>query len=481
MAPTRSRWPLIFALCGGYFLVLLDVTVVNIALPQIGAQLHAGSSGLAWTVDAYSVPLAALLLASGAIGDLIGHRRVVLLGMVGFGTASVACALAPTIGVLVAARAVQGIGAALMLPGTLALLVDSSPDETSRNRLVGAWAAIGGAALPAGPVVGGLLVQAAGWRAVFWLAVPVIAVALVPVIRLQRPVPGARPERSVDWTGAALLVIALICLVTGIIQAPISPILTVILAATAACALFGFLAVERRAAHPLLPVPQSARRPLGLASLVAGLMNLCALGGLFLLTQVFQDVHRLNPLEAGLLTLPAMLPLPLLGAPAGRLATRIGVWRASAFGAVIAAAGMTGIAATLTNTGTGYVALAFFLALWGTGLGMLTPAIVAAALKATPGTPGLASGASNTARQTGGALGIALFTAIAGSAASLGFASQSAALFIGAAAVLVLAGALCFGVALGQRPRLVTHRNSPLTPEGRKRLVQRGRTGRSRT
>ncbi|MGC5410600.1 MFS transporter, partial [Streptomyces sp. DT225] len=156
---------------------------------------------------------------------------------------------------------------------------------------------------------------------------------------------------------------------------------------------------------------------------------------------------------AGLLTLPAMLPLPLLGAPAGRLSTRIGVWRTAALGLLVAAAGMAGTAAGLTNTGTGYIVLAFFLALWGTGLGILTPAIVAAALKATPGAPGLASGASNTARQTGGALGIAIFAAVAGSATAPGFSSHATALFIGSAVLFVLAGLLCLGVGRSRRRR----------------------------
>lgn len=288
MARSSSRWPLTLALCSGYFLVLLDVTVVNVALPQIGVELRTGSSGLAWTVDAYSVPLAALLLASGAIGDLIGHRKVVLLGLIGFGGASVLCALAPDIGVLVAARAVQGTAAALVLPGTLALLVDNSPDEASRSRLVGVWAAIGGAALPAGPVIGGLLVQAAGWRAVFWLSVPVVTLALIPVVRLPRSTPRQRSARDVDWTGAALLVAALTCFVTAIIRAPVAPRTAALFAVLAVCALLGFVVVEQRVPRPLLPVPREARRPLGLASLVAGLMNLCALGALFVLTQVFQ-------------------------------------------------------------------------------------------------------------------------------------------------------------------------------------------------
>ncbi|MFG1696801.1 MFS transporter [Nonomuraea sp. NPDC049309] len=404
-------------------------------------ELHAGSGGLAWTVDAYAVPLAALLLASGAIGDLVGHRRVVLLGLAGFGEASVLCALAPSVGVLVAARAVQGVAAALVLPGTLALLVESTPDDAARTRLVGAWAAIGGAALPAGPVVGGLLVQAAGWRAVFWLSVPVVALALIPVVRLPRA--SARRERSarnVDWTGAALLVAALGGFVTAIIEAPAGLWSAVPPGALAVCALAGFLVAERRVPRPLLPaVPRESRRPLGLACLVAGLMNLCALGGLFVLTQVFQTVHRLDPLAAGMLTLPAMLPLPLLGAPVGRLATRIGVWRTAAAGLLAAAAGMAVIAATLTTTGPLVVALL----LWGAGIGVLTPAVVAAALRATPDAPGLASGASNTARQTGGALGIAVFAAVAGSATAPGFVSNATALFGVAAAAFALTGLLC--------------------------------------
>ncbi|MDN6510366.1 MAG: MFS transporter, partial [Corynebacterium sp.] len=258
----------------------------------------------------------------------------------------------------------------------------------------------------------------------------------------------------VVWIGAVWLVTALTCLVTAIIQVQESGLLAAVLAVVAACALLGFLATERRVSNPLMPVPRPARRPLGLASFVAALMNFCALGGLFLLTQIFQDVHRLSPLMAGALTLPAMLPLPLLGAPAGKLATRIGTWRTSALGSAIAAAGAIGIAFTMTNTGVGYIALAFFLAVWGIGLGVLTPAIVTAALATTPTTPGLASGASNTARQTGGALGIAVFATIAGSVDSAGFAQHSAALFITTAVIFMLAGITAFGVFPQLRPRI---------------------------
>ncbi|NUS14103.1 MAG: MFS transporter, partial [Streptomyces sp.] len=199
--PTDTRGPRTAArtaaLCGGYFLVLLDVTVVNVTLPSIGSALHMHGAGLAWVVDAYTVPLAALLLAAGALGDRLGHRPIVLAGFAGFGAASVLCALAPSAPVLVGGRALQGASAALLLPGTLALLTAAAPDDRTRTRTVGLWAAAGGAALPAGPLAGGLLTALAGWRAVFWLNVPLIAAALAVLAALPSPEAAhPRPART---------------------------------------------------------------------------------------------------------------------------------------------------------------------------------------------------------------------------------------------------------------------------------------------
>lgn len=320
-----TGWSATLGLCGGYFLVLLDVTVVNVALPQIGGGLHAATPGLAWVVDAYAVPLAALLLASGAIGDRLGHRRIVIAGFAGFGAASVLCALAPGLAMLTAGRALQGGCAALLLPGTLALLTEAVPTQRARSRIVGTWAAVGGAALPAGPVLGGLLTEVAGWRSVFWLNVPVIAAALIPVVQLPPRADRRRPDGTVDWPGAAALVVMLACAVTAVLQAGASPVLSLAAAVSAVLAGGALICAERTTSRPLLRVPTRARGPLAAACAVAGLMNMCTLGSLFLLTQVFQDVHRLSPVSAGLLTLPAMLPLPLIGTPAGRLTSRIGV------------------------------------------------------------------------------------------------------------------------------------------------------------
>lgn len=428
------------ALCAGYFLVLLDVTVVNVTLPSIGAGLHATSADLAWVVDAYTVPLAALLLVAGAIGDRIGHRVVVLAGFVGFGAASVVCALAPGVPVLAAGRALQGVSAALMLPGTLALLTSSAPDDRARARAVGVWAAVGGCALPAGPFVGGLLTQTAGWRAVFWLNVPVIVAALIPVVHAEPD--RRRPGERINWVGAGVLVVTLAAAVTAIIEK------SVLIAVVAVL----LLPVVRRVSGSLLAVPPGAARPLTAACLVAGLMNFCVLGSLFLLTQIFQDVHHLSPLTAGLLLLPGMLPLPLLATPAARLVHRLGPWRTSALGLALSAVGFAGIALTIGRPL--YPELLVSLAVWGCGLGVLTPAIVTAAMRTTPGTPGVASGASNTARQTGGALGVALFAAVAGSVAGAAF-TRHATWAIGASAV-VFAAAAGYGFQADQRSTLIS-------------------------
>jgi DHA2 family methylenomycin A resistance protein-like MFS transporter len=454
----RTNWLLTVGLCAGYFLVLLDVTVVNVALPRLDTDLHAGA-GLAWVVDAYTVPLAALLLAAGAVGDRVGHRNLVLIGFGGFGFASIVCALSPTIGLLIAGRALQGIAAALMLPGTLAMLSQEAPSERARTRVIGLWAAVGGAALPAGPVFGGLLVQVAGWRAVFWLGVPVIIAALAAVLtsttgstrpmrRLERHSPsasGRRSERAIDWPGAVLLAVSLGSAVTAIIQGPGNTTLGRAMVATAVFAGCVLWLVERRTPQPLLRVGRIARRPLALACGVAAVMNLCVQGGLFVLTQVFQTAHGLSPLAAGTVMLPAMVPLPLLGTSSGMLTNRLGPWQTSALGLLIAMVGFEGLALSL-RPGDGplnYPVLLSALLVWGCGIGVLTPGIVTAAMRTVLDSPGTASGASNTARQAGGAIGVAVFGAIAGTPVHAVFAHHVSGLMWAGAAAFLLAALTC--------------------------------------
>ncbi|MGH3624017.1 MAG: MFS transporter, partial [Sciscionella sp.] len=195
-------------MCAGMFLVLLDVTVVNVALPAIASDLDTGAAGLQWVVDGYAVAIASLLLAGGTLGDRFGHRRVVLAGLVAFGVASLGCGLAPGTGVLVAARAVQGAGAALLLPGSIAVITDAYRERAAQARALGIWAGVSSLALPAGPLLGGTLVTAAGWRLVFLVNIPVVLVVSVAVLWLVRPARWRR-ERRLDLPGMALAMLAL--------------------------------------------------------------------------------------------------------------------------------------------------------------------------------------------------------------------------------------------------------------------------------
>jgi DHA2 family methylenomycin A resistance protein-like MFS transporter len=403
------RSPLLIVMCAGYFLVLLDVTVVNVALPDIGDALAAGPAGLQWVVDGYAIAIAGLLLVGGAVGDVHGHRRVVLTGLGIFGTASLACGLAPDPGWLVAARFVQGAGAALLLPGTLAIITGAFPDAGARARAIGIWAGIGSAALPAGPLLGGLLVEWLGWRSVFAVNVPVVLLAAVLTARLA-PADTRAAGRRVDWPGAlagtALLTTVTVAVIAGL------PWLLV----PAAVLLAVFVAVERATEDPMLPLTLFRRPAFSVANGVACVMNLCTLGLLFLVTQYLQTVRHESALASGIALLPLFLPLTLLAPAAGRVAARFGPRLPMVAGLLVAAAGFTVL--TGLRADSSYWALLPALLLWGLGLAALTPAVVAAAVGAAGSRSGLASGVNNTARQAGGAVGIAAFGAVAGSASN---------------------------------------------------------------
>ncbi|GAA3721286.1 MFS transporter [Gordonia hankookensis] len=461
---SRLRRSVVVALCGGYFLVLLDVTVVNVALPSIGHALSAQGAGLASIVDAYTVPLAALLLSAGAIGDRVGHRRMVLVGLIGFGAASVLCASASGLSVLILGRLVQGVAAAVMLPGTLAMLTESAVDDRQRTRLVGVWAAVGGAAVPAGPVIGGFLVQEWGWPSVFWVNVPVIAATAVMIARsepaaFQRDADPVGDDR-VDWAGAVVLAAAIAAATVAVLRIRSTPTDAVVALSIAVAASVGFVNIERRTRTPLLRVERSASRSLIAACLVAGLMNACVLGTLFVLTQLLQSVHHLSPSATGLVLLPALLPLPLLGPVSARTTARFGPWPTSALGLTMSAIGFAVIASTADSLDRPLVAAGFVV--WGIGLGMLTPAIVTAAIEAAPATPGAASGASNTARQIGAALGVAIFAAATGSSGAPGFDQRVSWAIVTAAAAFAIAAAII----TARRVRLGRSRAAPRARPG---------------
>jgi DHA2 family methylenomycin A resistance protein-like MFS transporter len=438
---TSARRIAFVVMCAGYFLVLLDVTIVNVALPRIAAGLHAGVSSLQWVVDGYAIALASLMLAGGTVGDLHGHRRIVLSGFALFGAASLGCGLAPGTGALIGFRVLQGVGAALMLPGTLAVITSSYAQGAARARAIGIWAGIGSAALPAGPLLGGALTQAVSWRAVFFLNVPIVAIAFVLAARTVRESRDTR-RRALDVPGAALGAALLAVVTFAFIDAGHGGLsVTVAVAIVAAVALaVAFVAVERTRLDPMLPLSLFRRPAFAAANALAGTMNLATLGLLFVLTLYLQDVRGLSALGAGTRLLPLFLPLSVIAPLGGRIVGKVGPRWPMAVGLLLAGAGVALLAPL--GTRSSYDALLPALLLWGLGLAVLTPAVVAAAVGSVPRErAGLASAVNNTARQAAGAVGIASFGALAGAPAGAGFLGGFHAAAI-VAAGLFLAGAI---------------------------------------
>jgi MFS transporter, DHA2 family, methylenomycin A resistance protein len=402
-------------MCFGYFLVLLDVTVVNVALPSISSGLDADVDGLQWIVDGYAVVLASTMLAGGTIGDLRGHKRVVLAGFAIFGAASLGCGMAPNVGILVGFRALQGLGAALLLPGTLAIITRAYPERGEQARAIGVWAGIGGAALPAGPVLGGLLVDGLGWRSVFLINVPIV-IAVIAATSVFVAETKGDTKRNLDLPGTILGGVALAAITATLIEAGHGGFSPALLAgiALAVLAVAAFIRAERRADDPMLPLSLARRRSFAIPNATAGVMNLGTLGMLFVVTLYLQGVQGRSPTEAGISILPLFGPVALLGPFAGRLAARIGPRLPMAAGLLIAATGLAGL--SMVNADTAYLpGVLVPLLAWGIGIGLLTPSVVAAAMRSVQSArAGLASAVNNTARQAGGAIGIAAFGAVAG-------------------------------------------------------------------
>jgi DHA2 family methylenomycin A resistance protein-like MFS transporter len=465
---SMSRSVVLVVMCVGYFLVLLDVTVINVALPGIGRELGADLAGLQWVVDGYALALAALLLAGGTLSDQRGHKRVALGGLVVFGSASLACGLAPSAGALVAARVIQGAGAALLLPATLAIITRAFPERGQQARAIGIWAGVGSMALPAGPLLGGALVDSLGWRTVFFVNVPIVLVAGVVAARVVRESTEERPRR-LDRAGIVLAGLLLAVVAFAVIEAGHrGPGPLVIGAAVLAVALLGcFVAVERATGDPMFPLSLLRRPAFTTANAVAGAMNLGTLGLLFLLTLYLQTVQHRSALAAGVAVLPLFLPLTVLAPVSGRITARFGPVLPMTLGLLIAAGGVAWLAGVSADSG--YLVLLPALLAWGVGLGLLTPAVVAAAVRAVePSRAGLAAGLNNTARQAGGVIGVAGYGAIAGSPALPG------AFVAGLHSTGLLTAALFVTAAIGTvayipAPRGQRHRVRVCRPHSRSR------------
>lgn len=401
----------------GYGVVQLDVTIVNTALLSIGTSLGGGVSELQWIVSAYTIAFAAFILTAGALGDRIGAKRMFTAGFAVFTAASVACALAPSAVVLIAARGVQGLGAAILVPNSLALLNHAYPDERQRGRAVGIWAAGASLALTAGPLVGGGLIALVGWRSIFLVNLP-IGLAGLCLSWLHVTETTQRRQRAIDLPGQMAAIAALGCLAGAVIEAgALGWSHVFVIAGFAASVILAVLLVvqELRAPQPMLPLSLFTHRLFALTSLVGLLVNVAFYGLIFVFSLYFRRVNGLSPFQTGLAFVPmmgAVLPANLV---ASRVAERIGAPVTIAVGAVLSAFGclmLLGI-----EPGTSYWKTLAQLVIVGAGLGLLVPPLTSTLLGSVEKSrSGVAAGVLNATRQTGSVLGVALFGSLVGQA-----------------------------------------------------------------
>jgi MFS transporter, DHA2 family, methylenomycin A resistance protein len=415
----RTKVLTLWVSCFGLFMIQLDLTIVNVALRDIQQGLGASVSGLQWVVDAYALLFAGLMLSTGDLGDLFGHKRVFLSGIAVFVLSSIGCALAPAITVLIAARALQGVGAAALLPTSLAILNHAFSDVRERARALGLWAGVSGLSLVAGPILGGFLVGALGWRAIFWANIPagLVAFALATwVVQESREPRG----RGLDISGQLLGVLFLGALLFALIEGNGLGWGSTIIVAAFCVAVAGFVifvTVERRSPEPMMELRFFKVPTFSGANLASGTMNFAMFGLLFALSLFFQRVQGFSPIETGLRMVPLLAPLTLLAPFGGRLVGSIGP-RLPSGGLLLSALGMILLSRIDAHTSYGWIWP--LLLLTGLGLAPATPALVAAATSSVPPErAGMASAINNTARQGGGAFGVAVLGGFLGSPTSL--------------------------------------------------------------
>jgi EmrB/QacA subfamily drug resistance transporter len=431
------------------FMVVLDNLVVTTALPSIRADLGATIQSLEWTVNAYTLSYAVLLLTGAALGDRFGRRRMFVIGLGLFTAASAAAALAPSTSALIAARAIQGVGAAIVTPLTLTLLADAFPAE-KRGLAIGAWSGVSGLGVALGPLVGGAVVDGISWHWIFWLNVPV-GLAVIP-FAARRLHESYGPARQLDLPGLALASAGLLGIVYGIVRGAelgwtSTPVLGSLIAGAILVA--AFLVWEGRTAHPMLPLRFFRSRGFAATNGVSFAMYFGVFGSIFLLAQFFQVTQGYSPLEAGLRTLPWTI-MPMFIAPiAGLLSDRIGSRPLMATGLTLQGGAIAWLASISTPT-VPYSELVIPFIMAGTGMALVfAPAANAVLQSVRPEEAGQASGATNAIRELGGVLGVAVLATVFshhGSYASPAAytSGMTAAIWVGAAVLLAGAVAALF-------------------------------------
>jgi EmrB/QacA subfamily drug resistance transporter len=455
IARSRPVWTLVLTSLA-FFMVALDTLVVVTALPAIQRDLHANLSMLEWTINAFTLAFAAGIITAAALGDRLGRRRIFTIGLGLFTLASAACALAPTTGLLIAARGIQGLGAAMVMPVSLTILASAFPPQR-RGSIVGIYGGIGGLAIASGPLVGGAITQGLDWHWIFWINVPIGIVATLLARLLLSESHG--PTTRLDLSAAALMSGGAIAIVWGLIRAGevgwgsgqviISLILGVALIA-------GFLAWEREVTHPMLPLRLFATRGFAAANVTAFLMSGAISAAAFLIAQYFQFALGLSPLDTGLRLLP-WTATPLVIAPlAGLLSDRIGARSVLVVGMLLQGVGLAWIA-LIAAVGVGYGGFVLPLIIAGVGISMALPVVSTAVLSAVAHHDmGKASGVNSTLQRFGGAFAIAVAAAVFTANGHLGTAMSFTTGFRPALAVVAALSVVGAVTALGVNGRRST-------------------------
>ena len=450
-----GRW-VVLATVLGSGLAMLDATVVNVALPRIGEDLDADLAGLQWTINGYTLTLASFILLGGSLADRLGRRRIFVIGTIWFALASALCGLAPNVETLVAARVLQGIGGALLTPGSLAIISASFTPE-DRSRAIGAWSGLGGVAGAAGPFLGGWLVEAWSWRLVFLINLPFAALVVWVAARHVPESVDPTASHRLDVPGTVLGAVGLAGLTYASIaggERGVDP-LTVGAAVAGVLALAAFVVVERRSTHPLVPPGLFASRQFTVTNLVTFVVYAALSGVLFLLVLALQVVAGFSPLAAGTALLPLTLLMLLLSARSGALAARIGPRLQMTAGPLIAAAGLL-LMLRIGRDASYWTDVLPGVMVFGLGLSTLVAPLTATVLASAPGQhAGAASGVNNAVARTAGLLAVALLPPLAGLTGAVyrdpdAFADgYRTAVLIGVG--LLVAGGLLSAVAISDR------------------------------
>ena len=447
----NRKWWTLGAMCFALFMIMLDNTVVNVALPSIQRDLHASISGLEWTINGYTLSFAVLLATGGRLGDIFGRRRMFIIGVIVFAASSATAGLAQSATDLVASRVVQGVGAAMMMPATLSIVTHAFPPH-ERGKAMGTWAGVSGLALAIGPVVGGLLTEHVSWRAIFYLNIPVAIGAVIAALFAVRESRDSTVGREVDYLGVATLTASLTALILALVEGNAwgwgSPAIVGLLAG-AVLGLAAFVAVELRVKVPMVEFRFFSDRNFLGAVVVALIISFAMLGVFFFLALYMQDILRYSPLEAGIRFLPSTLMIVGIAPIAGRMADRYGPRWLIVGGLLVLAASLysfTGIAVD-----SGYLDLLPGFMLLGIGIAMTMSPMTSAAMNAVAvEKAGIASGVLSMFRMIGGSLGVAITGAIfQGSVGTANFAEASPQDFVDALSkAMAVSGAVALAGAI---------------------------------